>query len=76
MTRPALVLLVFASFSLACGKYGPPLRAGQARAERSTPKLEVPLPAPPEAEPEPAAPEPAPEGEVEVEQEPPPEGAP
>jgi len=72
VTRPALVLLALASFSLACGKYGPPLRAGQARAERSTPKLEVPLPAPPEAEPEPAAPEP----EGGVEQEPPPEGAP
>jgi hypothetical protein len=74
----ALLLLALA---LACGKYGPPLRAGQARAEKPAPRLEVPLPAPPEAEPavspesEPAA-GPEVEVEVEVEEEPPPEGAP
>jgi hypothetical protein len=73
VTRPVALLLLLAS-ALACGKYGPPVRAGQARAEKPAPKIEVPLPAPaPEAGP---AGEPAPPAEPEVEREPPPEGAP
>ena len=73
MTRVAAVLLL-AWVLAACGKYGPPLRAGQAKPEKATPRLEVPLPLPPDEEPPEAKPagEPAPE----VEQEPPPEGAP
>jgi hypothetical protein len=74
MTRLAAALLLLA-FALACGKYGPPVRAGQVEAERPAPRIEVPLPAPaPEA---PGA-EPAPPAEpgTEVEQEPPPEGTP
>jgi hypothetical protein len=69
----APVLLL--AFALACGKYGPPLRAGQAKPEKSTPRLEVPLPLPPNEEP-PAGPATHPEAEPEVEQEPPLEGAP
>jgi hypothetical protein len=71
MTRAAIVLLLLA---LACGKYGPPVRAGQAGAAKPPPRIEVPLPA--------ASPEAAPSGtpasapEPEVEQEPPPEGTP
>jgi hypothetical protein len=70
VTRPAATLLVLVALALACGKYGPPVRAGQARAAKPAPQLEVPLPAPP------AAAEPAPAPDVELEQEPPPEGAP
>lgn len=68
MTRATASLLLLA-FALACGKYGPPLRASQARAEKPAPTLEVPLPAPADAEP-------AGEAGPEVEEEPPPEGAP
>jgi hypothetical protein len=70
VTRAAAALLLLA---LACGKYGPPVRAGQAKAEKPAPRLEVPLPAPREAEPA-VAPEAEPGPELE--EEPPPEGAP
>jgi hypothetical protein len=74
VTRATAALLLLA-LALACGKYGPPVRAGQARAEKPAPRLEVPLPAPPEAEPA-VAPEAEPTPGPEVEEEPPPEGAP
>jgi hypothetical protein len=74
VTRAAAALLLLA-LALGCGKYGPPVRAGQARAEKPAPRLEVPLPAPPEAEPA-VAPEAEPAPGPEVEEEPPPEGAP
>lgn len=74
MTHAAAALLILA-LALACGKYGPPVRAGQARAEKPAPRLEVPLPAPPEAEPA-VAPEVEPAPGPKVEEEPPPEGAP
>ena len=72
MTRAAL-LLALCGVALACGKYGPPIRADQAKADKPTPRLEVPLPAPMGGQPSPA---PTPEPEPEVEQEPPPEGSP
>jgi hypothetical protein len=72
VTRAAVALLLLAC-ALACGKYGPPVRAGQARAERPVPRLEVPLPA---SEPRDVEPPGQPGPEVEVEPEPPPEGAP
>jgi len=74
VTRAAAALLLLA-LALACGKYGPPVRAGQARAQKPAPRLEVPLPVPPEAEPA-GAPEAGPAPRPEVEEEPPPEGAP
>jgi hypothetical protein len=59
---------------LACGKYGPPVRASEAAAKKPAqkPSLEVPLPS--VMQPEPAAPTPTPEPEPE--REPPPEGSP
>jgi hypothetical protein len=75
VTRAAAVLLLLA-FALACGKYGPPVRAGQAKAVKPAPRLEVPLPPPPEAEPAVAPEESPPARGPEVEEEPPPEGAP
>jgi hypothetical protein len=75
VTRSAALLWLLA-FALACGKYGPPVRAGQARTEKPAPRLEVPLPPPPEAEAPEMEPEPSAEPEADVEQEPPPEGAP
>jgi hypothetical protein len=62
---------------LACGKYGPPVRASEAQQPETKRSFEIPLPSASEPEPEPAAPaappgEPAPPSE----EEPPPEGAP
>jgi hypothetical protein len=66
---PAHVLLI--GLLLACGKYGPPVRAAERKTEpEAKPSFEVPLPGvpAPEPRPAPAAPEP--------EREPPPEGSP
>lgn len=80
--RPAHVLLLGlllacgTSSLLACGKYGPPLRASEQRAKAAEkPSVEVPLPGFGTPEPEPA---PAPEAPAapEPEREPPPEGSP
>jgi hypothetical protein len=62
-------LLALLPLALACGKYGPPVRAGEAQAKKEKPAFEVPLP---QLE-EPAEPEPL---EPVREEEPPPEGAP
>ena len=70
MTR-AVPLLALLGAALACGKYGPPVRASEVKAAKPAPRLEVPLPAPLVGEPSPTPlPEPG------VEPEPPPEGTP
>jgi hypothetical protein len=74
----ALLLAGALAGALACGKYGPPVRAGEAKppAKKS---FEIPLPGSTEPGPGPGAgqPEPAtPEASPPVEEEPPPEGAP
>jgi hypothetical protein len=71
---PSLAALC-AGLLLACGKYGPPVRASEAQQPETKRSFEIPLPS--ASEPEPAAPaappaEPAPPSE----EEPPPEGAP
>ncbi len=68
--RRLLAALLLICPALACGKYGPPLRAGEVRPAKPAPRFEVPLP--PAGE----APAPEPEPEAAVEKEPPPEGAP
>jgi hypothetical protein len=62
---------------LACGKYGPPVRAAAAKPEKpaAKPSFVVPLPSVPEPAPAPAAPE-TPAPPAPPEQEPPPEGSP
>ena len=70
MTRAVLVCLLLAS-AAACGKYGPPVRAGAEAPPKQQPNIQVPLPQ--------VTPAPAPAGsapEPKVEEEPPPEGAP
>ncbi len=63
--------------ALACGKYGPPVRAGAEPAAAKKPAVAIPLPVVPEGESRhPAPPEPAPPPAPESEEEPPPEGAP
>ena len=65
--RASHVLLV--GLLLACGKYGPPVRAAEQTAEpEAKPSFQLPLPGVQSPEPEPSAPEP--------EREPPPEGSP
>jgi hypothetical protein len=72
VTRAAAAFLPLLVLALACGKYGPPVRAGEVRAERTPKPLLLPVPVPgaappPEAEAAPSA---------EPEDEPPAEGAP
>jgi hypothetical protein len=70
----ASVACLLLGLALACGKYGPPVRAGAEPAAKK-PAVAIPLPVVPEGEtrrPAPAEPAPAPE----TEEEPPPEGAP
>ena len=77
MTRLAasLACLVL-GLVLACGKYGPPVRAGAEPAARK-PSVGIPLPIVPEGESRhPAPPQPAPAPAPDSEEEPPPEGAP
>jgi len=52
----------------ACGKYGPPVRAGEVEPPEAKPSIEIPLP--------PVSDEVAPEAAPASEEEPPPEGAP
>jgi hypothetical protein len=66
----SLALLFFA---LACGKYGPPVRASAAAKPAKAPESVIPLPVAPESAP---SPEPAPAPEPPREEEPPPEGSP
>ena len=75
MTRLVACLAALAlGLALACGKYGPPVRAGSEPAPAKKPTVEIPLPIVPEGETHPATPpEPAPAPD---EEEPPPEGAP
>jgi hypothetical protein len=68
----ARALLPLLALALACGTYGPPVRAGEVKAERPAEPLLLPVPMPgaappPEAEAAPSA---------EPEDEPPEEGAP
>jgi hypothetical protein len=67
----ALAALLALAGLLACGKYGPPVRAGEEEKPAPKPTLEIPLPS--TTGPSEPATEP---GEPPVEQEPPPEGAP
>lgn len=72
MTRRAAALAALALAGLlACGKYGPPVRAGEEEKPAPKPTLEIPLP----STTGPSGPAPVP-AEPPVEQEPPPEGAP
>jgi len=71
--RLALASLWLLLLALACGKYGPPVRAGEVEPKKPAAKFEVPLPQPGIAPPEAA---PGPEAEPAAEEEPPPEGAP
>jgi hypothetical protein len=66
---PRALAVLCAGLWLACGKYGPPLRASEQQQPETKRSFEIPLPS--TVEPAPAA-EPAPPSE----QEPPPEGAP
>jgi hypothetical protein len=72
VTAPAASLAALALAGLlGCGKYGPPVRASEAKRPAPKPTLEIPLP----STSGPGEPAPAP-GEPPAEQEPPPEGAP
>jgi hypothetical protein len=60
-----------------CGKYGPPVRAGEEKQPESEPRIEIPLPsAAEEGAPAPGAGAPAAQPPPPLEAEPPPEGAP
>jgi hypothetical protein len=69
----AVLLILLLAGTLACGKYGPPVRAGaEPAAKERKPSFDLPLPSAPTVTPPGAATEPVPP----IEQEPPLEGMP
>jgi len=72
---PALLGALLLGLLLACGKYGPPVRASEEKQPEPEPRIEIPLPAvSDEQAPESSAPPPP--AEPPIEEEPPLEGAP